>query len=171
MSTSRIVDDIESNRDPLTGETGSHPIGTGIGASAAGTIGAVVGAFAGPLGALAGAAIGATAGGAAGHAAAEAANPTYERIETTMERDFGARPYAKSSPYVAYAPAYQYGASIHDKYGYRQWDDSMEAEVRDGWNASKNAANMSYENAREAIRDAWHAAERAMPGDANGDGR
>lgn len=31
--------DADANRDPLTGETGAHPIGTGVGATVAGTIG------------------------------------------------------------------------------------------------------------------------------------
>ena len=33
----------DTNRDPISGEPGAHPVGTGIGAAGAGTIGTVVG--------------------------------------------------------------------------------------------------------------------------------
>ena len=66
---------IDSNPDPITGEPGSHPVGTGLGAGG--------GAVAEPLlgdgrtyPAAAGAIIGAVAGGLAGKGAAESMNPT-----------------------------------------------------------------------------------------------
>jgi uncharacterized protein (TIGR02271 family) len=72
------------NRDPLTHESGSHPVGTGLGAAAGGTAGvgaaaatgAAIGTGAGPVGTGIGAAVGAVAGGLAGKAIAEHANPT-----------------------------------------------------------------------------------------------
>ena len=57
----------DANRDPISGEAGAHPVGTGIGAAGAGTIGAVVGSV-----------IGSVAGGLAGKGAAEKADPTVE---------------------------------------------------------------------------------------------
>lgn len=67
----------DANRDPITGEPGSHPVGTGIGAAAGGAAaGAAVGTVAGPVGTGIGAAIGAVAGGLGGKAAAEHFNPT-----------------------------------------------------------------------------------------------
>lgn len=75
----------DPNRDPITGEEGSHPVGTGIGAAAGGAAGAAAGAAtgaaigtagAGPIGTGVGAAVGAIAGGLAGHGAAEGLNPT-----------------------------------------------------------------------------------------------
>jgi uncharacterized protein (TIGR02271 family) len=65
------------NRDPLTCEPGSHPVGTGAGALAGGAPGAAVGAVGGPIGSAVGAAAGAVAGGLGGHAAAEKFNPTH----------------------------------------------------------------------------------------------
>lgn len=59
---------IESNRDdtnadPFTGEAGSHPVGTGLGASAGALTGATVGTMvAGPLGTLVGGVFGAVTG-------------------------------------------------------------------------------------------------------------
>ena len=92
----------DSNRDPISGEPGSHPVGTGIGAVAGGAGGAAAGAAAGaamgtagagPVGTAIGAAVGAVAGGLAGHGAAEGLNPTNEPGEgryidyTVADRD------------------------------------------------------------------------------------
>jgi uncharacterized protein (TIGR02271 family) len=77
----------DANRDPISGEAGSHPVGTGIGAVAGGAGGAAAGAAAGaamgtagagPIGTGIGAAVGAVVGGLAGHGAAEGLNPTNE---------------------------------------------------------------------------------------------
>jgi hypothetical protein len=51
-----IADDL--NPDPITGEPGSHPIGTGLGAGGGALAGAAIGSVAGPLGTAAGAVIG-----------------------------------------------------------------------------------------------------------------
>src|SRR5687768_9756464 len=73
----------DANRDPITGEPGSHPVGTGVGAVAGGAAtGAAIGtAGAGPVGTAVGAAAGAIVGGLAGHGAAEGLNPTNEAGE------------------------------------------------------------------------------------------
>jgi uncharacterized protein (TIGR02271 family) len=77
----------DANRDPISGEPGSHPVGTGVGAVAGGAAGAAAGAAtgaavgtagAGPIGTGIGAAVGAIVGGMAGHGAAEGLNPTNE---------------------------------------------------------------------------------------------
>ena len=64
------------NRDPITGEPRSHPVGTAAGAAGGGATGAAIGAAAGPVGMGVGAAAGAVAGGLAGKAAGEHFNPT-----------------------------------------------------------------------------------------------
>ncbi len=67
----------DANRDPLTGQPGSHPVSTGVGAVAGGAAaGAAVGTVAGPVGTGIGAAAGAIVGGLAGKAAGEQFNPT-----------------------------------------------------------------------------------------------
>ena len=66
-----------TNRDPITGEPGAHPVGTGVGAAAGGiAAGAAVGSVAGPVGTVVGAAVGAVAGGLAGKGVAEKVDPT-----------------------------------------------------------------------------------------------
>jgi phage tail tape-measure protein len=65
----------------LTGNPGSHPVGTGLGAAGGAATGAVAGAaLGGPVGAAVGAAVGGVAGAAAGHKAGEVVNPTPKTI-------------------------------------------------------------------------------------------
>lgn len=75
---------INPHPDPITGESGSHPLATGIGAGLVGTIGLLVGAVTGPVGAIAGAAIGSILGGLVGKTAAEAAHPTIEDYDVRI---------------------------------------------------------------------------------------
>jgi uncharacterized protein YcfJ len=66
------------NRDPITGEPGSHPVGTGLGSAGGAAAGAAVGALGGPIGMAVGGVIGAVAGGLVGHEVAEGLDPTAE---------------------------------------------------------------------------------------------
>ena len=66
----------DMNRDPITGAPGSHPLGTGVGATGGALAGAAIGSIFGPIGTLVGGAIGAAGGGAAGHSVAERVDPT-----------------------------------------------------------------------------------------------
>lgn len=75
---------INPHPDPITGESGSHPIATGIGAGIVGTIGMLVGSVTGPVGAIAGAAIGSILGGLVGKSAAEATHPTIEDYDVKV---------------------------------------------------------------------------------------
>ena len=69
----------DANRDPITGEPGAHPVGTGLGTAAGGAAaGAAAGLAAGPVGAAVGAVVGGVAGGLAGKGIAESINPTVE---------------------------------------------------------------------------------------------
>jgi len=79
----------DANPDPLTGEPGSHPLGTGIGAGAGAATGAAIGgAVGGPAGAAVGGTIGAVAGAAAGHGGGEILDPT---VEDASRRDNDSR--------------------------------------------------------------------------------
>ena len=84
----------EENLDPITGEPGAHPVGTGLGALACGAAaGAAVGTVVGPLGTAVGAAVGAIVGGMAGKAVAEAVDPTAEHAY--WEAEHPRQPYHK----------------------------------------------------------------------------
>ncbi len=160
----------DANRDPLSGAAGSHPVGTGLGAAGGGVAGAAAGAVVGgPVGAVVGGAVGAVVGGLTGKGVAEAVDPT---VEDAYWRDnYKSRPYASdASSYDTYQPAYQHGWESHDRYQGRSFDDA-ESEMRGDWEKTKHSSNMGWDKAKEASRDAWHRVERAMPGDADGDGR
>lgn len=116
----------ELNPDPITGEPGAHPVGTGVGAAAGGATGAAIGSAAGPIGTAVGAVIGAVAGGLAGKGVAEMIDPTAE--DSYWRESHWSQPYAdRTRPYEAYAPAYRTGFT-----GYREGRsfEDQEADLR-----------------------------------------
>lgn len=137
-----------------------HPLGTGVGATGGAAAGAVMGSVFGPIGTLIGGAIGAVAGGAAGHTVAENIDPTGE---ADYWRDaHQARPYYNSSYDYDndYAPAYAYGNTVRSQYAGRQWDDSLESDIRQGWEATKAKSRLTWEQAKDAVRDAFDRSDR-----------
>lgn len=161
--------DLDANRDPLSGAPGAHPIGTGLGAAGGAAAGATIGAAAGPVGAVVGGAIGAVAGGLAGKGAAEAVNPTVE--DAYWRESFASRPYVTpGSDYETYGPAYKYGWESRGHFIGSSFDD-VESDLGREWEQVKGKSSLGWDRAREAARDAWHRVERAMPGDADNDGR
>ncbi len=129
MPTKETENDLrgrESNPDPITGEPGAHPVGTGVGAAAGGATGAAIGSFAGPIGTAVGSVIGAVAGGLAGKGVAEMIDPTAE--DTYWRESHWSQPFAdRTRPYEAYAPAYRTGYT-----GYRAGKtfEDREADLR-----------------------------------------
>lgn len=149
----------DMNRDPLTNEPGSHPVGTGLGSAGAAAVGAAIGAPFGPIGLLVGGAIGAIAGGAAGHAAGEAIDPTGE-VEY-WKQHHQTRPYFdKSSSWDDYEPAYRYGWEARTRHHDRQWDDNLQNDLSSGWQAAKGKSKLEWERAKDAVRDAWDRTDR-----------
>lgn len=68
--------DNPQNRDYITDEPGSHPVGTSVGTLGGAVAGAVAGIVAGPAGVIIGAVAGGIAGGIAGHHIGEGMNPS-----------------------------------------------------------------------------------------------
>jgi len=67
------------NRDPITGERGAHPLGTGFGTTGGAVAGAAIGtAIGGPVGGVAGTVVGGVIDAYGGRSVAEAVNPTEE---------------------------------------------------------------------------------------------
>jgi uncharacterized protein (TIGR02284 family) len=143
----------DKNRDPISGEPGSHPVGTGIGAALGGAgVGAAAGMVAGPAGALVGAVAGAVAGGYGGKAAAEAINPTAE--EAWWRENYDKTSYYEAGrPFDDYAPAYRLG--VTGRVGYSGSFDDYEGQLADGWDAKRGSSTLSWPQARSATRDAW----------------
>jgi phage tail tape-measure protein len=149
-----MTDRADANRDPITGEPGAHPIGTGAGAAGGAAAGATVGSIGGPIGAVVGGAIGAVAGGLAGKGAAEKVNPTVE--DGYWRENYSSRPYARADQgYEVYQPAYRYGWESRSQYAGRKFDD-VETDLERGWDKAKGTSKMAWNDAKGAVRDAWH---------------
>lgn len=166
------VHEPDANLDPLSGETGAHPVGTGIGAASAGAAGAAIGgAVGGPVGAVVGAVVGAFSGGLAGKGVAEAIDPTVE--DAYWQSSYSSRPYADTSAtYEDYQPAYRTGYEGYTRYGGtgKNYNELEETLQRD-YETNRGKSNLTWEKAKHATRDAWDRVERAVPGDIDKDGR
>lgn len=162
----------DANRDPISGEPGAHPVGTGLGAAGAGAAGAAIGgAIGGPVGAVAGAVVGAVAGGLAGKGVAESIDPT---VEDTYWRDnYANRPYVEQNvDYEEYQPAYRTGYEGYGRYyGTGRGFDEVEPELEQHYTTNRGHSNLGWAKAKYAAKDAWDKVERAIPGDADRDGR
>lgn len=167
--TNEKHDHPDANRDPITGTPGAHPVGTGVGAAAGGVTGAAVGSVAGPVGTVVGAAVGAVAGGLGGKAVGERVNPTVE--EAYWRENYAKEPYhSREYGYEDYAPAYRTGYEARSRYPDRSFDQ-VEGELRSEYEQGKGTSRLGWDEAKEATRAAWHRVERAVPGDADRDGR
>ena len=167
-------EDLEMNRDPITGAPGSHPVSTGLGAVGGLTAGIVVGSVAGPLGTAIGGAIGTVVGGFAGKGIGEAVNPTAGEVvfgdliaqqanaspslsadELYWQRAFITEPYYdRNLSYDDYAPAYR--AGIVDRLNNnRSWDDASNS-LHVIWNRNKGKSRLGWDEAKQAMRAAWY---------------
>jgi hypothetical protein len=157
----------DTNRDPITGEPGAHPVGAGVGAAAAGAAaGAAGGMMAGPAGAVVGAVIGGVAGGLAGKGIAESIDPTAE--DAYWRENYTNRPYYdQATTYESYQPAYQYGWESRGRYAGRSWDEA-ESDLRRDWEATKHSARLKWDKAKLATRDAWDRIDRSFSSKSNG---
>ena len=100
-----------------------------------------------------------------------------DRIRFTEEDDrywresHGNRHYANpASNYEEYQPAYQYGTDAAHRYQGRKWDD-VQGDLERGWDRARGGSSLAWENVKDAVRAAWDRVERALPGDADHDGR
>lgn len=155
-----------------------HPAAKGVGAVVGGVAGGVtggaaagaaVGGMTGPVGAAVGAAVGAVVGAMAGKGVAKAADPALE--DAYWRDNYSSRPYVNSgASYDEYSPAYRYGVESYSRYPNRSFDE-VEPELSRDWGTARGNSSLEWEHAKHATRDAWHRVERALPGDADGDGR
>lgn len=150
------IDNNDMNRDPITGEPGSHPVGTAAGGVGGAAVGAAVGSIAGPLGALIGGAIGAAVGGSAGHNVAEGINPTDEDTYWRDSHNTTAY-YNKDYTYDKdYQPAYAVGYANRARYDANTRFEDVESDLERSWNEVKGESKMLWADARNAARDAWY---------------
>lgn len=143
----------DENRDPITGEPGSHPVGTGLGTAGGAAAGGAIGALGGPVGAVAGAIIGGVAGAYGGKGVAEAVNPTAEEQywrENHAEQSYAAEGY----DYSHYAPAYRVGYEALGKYPDKSFDE-IEDDVALDYQKHEPGSALPWDEARHASRAAW----------------
>ena len=159
----------DANRDPITKTPGAHPVGTGVGAAGGATAGAAIGAIGGPVGAAVGLVAGAIVGGLAGKGVAEKIVPTVE--DGYWKDNYSKRSYAeKNLSYDNYQPAYRTGYEGYSRYPGKKYEQ-VETDLQRDYEKSKGKSNLTWDKAKHATRDAWHRVEKALPGDADGDGR
>ena len=97
-------------------------------------------------------------------------------IDPTAENQHWAAHYSGTSyvkpgaDYKTYQTAYRYGWEACQRYPGRSFD-AVEPELKRMWDKYRHAWSQTWEEAKAATRDAWHRVERAVPGDADGDGR
>ena len=146
-----------------------HSIGEGTGAVAGAVTGAVVGSAAGPVGTVVGAIAGGALGAKGGGAVAEAINPT--EYNTHFENNYKSSPnYVSGKEWGDYQPAYKYGYDTYGEYQGKKFED-VQDNLERNWDNARAKSRLEWTEAKSAVRDGWHHIERAMPGDADGDGR
>src|SRR5438105_4274926 len=159
------AEDKDLNRDPITGEAGSHPIGTGVGAVGGAVAGAASGAAGGAAGMVVGGVVGAIVGGGAGHAAAEAIDPKAE--EKHWRETYQREPYyEKGRSFDDYSPAYRLGVTGRTRY--ETWD-TAEPQLRSEWQRERGTSGLEWDQAQPASRAAWERVDVSMRGAAIGD--
>ena len=108
-------------------------------------------------------------GAKAGDSIAEAVNPT--DYEDHFKNTYQERPYYKSGrEWNDYEPAYKYGYDTYGQYRGQRFED-VEPQLERNWTSTRNDSRLEWNEAKGAVKDGWHHIERAMPGDADRDGR
>ncbi len=147
--------------DPITGEPGSHPIGTGVGALGGAAAGAIIGTAGGPLGTAIGGGIGAIIGGLAGHEVAESFDPTPE--DAYWEENFHSQPYVvPGMTYDDYRPAYRAGFEAFRRSHGEPYEE-IEIELRKDWELQKGESRLTWDQARDAVHAGWLRATEVLP--------
>lgn len=152
----------ELNADPITGEPGSHPIGTGLGSASGAVAGAAIGSLAGPAGAVVGGVFGAVAGGAIGHTAGEVIDPTVE--DAYWRENYLYTPYYQAENIHIldldydrdYQSAYRLGYENRHQYPANHRFEDVESDLSARWEHVKGESRLKWEQAKQATRDAWN---------------
>ena len=152
------VDKERRNEDPLSGESGAHPVGAGVGAALGGAAtGAAVGAVAGPIGAAVGTVLGGIAGGLAGKDIAENIDPTVE--VDYWRNEYQGRPYySEDFSFNDYEPAYRAGVESYGSGSSSTWNE-MESKAHARWDKTNRDSRLTWAQASLAAKDAYNHAE------------
>ena len=147
-----MAEERNMNRDPITDEPGSHPLGTGVGAAGGAMAGAALGALGGPVGAAVGGVMGAVAGGLSGSAVGEAVNPTAE-MAYWRENYSNESYYETGRTFDDYGPAY--GLAVSGRGLYPGTYEAAKPHLANRWSSERDTSRLSWEQAEPATRAAW----------------
>ena len=141
------------NPDPITGEPGAHPVGTGIGAVSGAATGAAMGLAGGPIGAVIGGVAGAVTGGLIGKGVEEYFDPT-EEAAYWRENYRSSSAYDPSMSYEDMEPAYRTGYTAFGKYyGTGKRFEDVEDNIRADYQGS--GSRLGYDQARNSVKEAY----------------
>ena len=76
--------------------------------------------------------------------------------DTYWRSNFRNRPYASAGggDYEQYQPGYRYGYESANRYQNKSWTD-VESDLSRDWNSYENRGNSTWEQVKDAVRDAW----------------
>jgi hypothetical protein len=76
--------------------------------------------------------------------------------DTYWRSNYRSRPYGSSADrdYDFYQPGYRYGYEAANRYHGRSWSD-VEADLSRDWNSYQHRGNSTWEQIKDAVRDAW----------------
>ena len=89
-----------------------------------------------------------------------------DALDPSLERDYWhvnymTRPYYKEGrSFGDYEAAYRYGWESAAKKGEKTFEEAEKAHLASGWTAARGESHASWEEIREATRDAWTRARR-----------
>jgi hypothetical protein len=80
----------------------------------------------------------------------------YEQGDDYFKTRFEQAPFrTKDDSFDDFGPAYRYGTQQRYAASDRSWDDTLENEFKEGWEAAKGNSRLTWERAKIAVKDAF----------------
>jgi hypothetical protein len=81
-------------------------------------------------------------------------HPEWNDEDAFWRTNYRGRPYAAGRDYDYYQPGYRYGYEAANRYPNRAWDE-VESELSRDWNTYEHRGSSTWEQIKDAVRDAW----------------
>ena len=80
----------------------------------------------------------------------------WEDEDSYWRTNYRTRPYASSGSYDYdyYRPGFRYGYESANRYSGRSWNE-VESDLRSGWSKYEHRGTSTWEQIKDAVRDAW----------------
>lgn len=83
-------------------------------------------------------------------------NDAYEQSDDYFKARFEQAPFRTTDDsFDDFGPAYRYGTQQRYAASDRSWDDKLESEFKEGWEAAKGDSRLTWERAKIAVKDAF----------------